>query len=55
MHDFNALLAELATARSNYEELRQRGASFAERLDARSTLDELRVLMGSTRRAHTSH
>ena len=54
MRNFDTLLAELATARSNYEELKDRGASFAERLDARATLHELRVQMGPVRRHHTA-
>ena len=55
LDEIDTLLAELATARSNYEDLRRRGASFSERLDARSTLHELRVLMGPARRVHTTH
>ena len=52
MRNFDNLLAELAIARSRYEDLRLRGASLEERLDARFSLHELRVLMGPARRDH---
>ncbi len=50
MRDFTALLMELATARSRYEDLRRRNAPLDERLDSRIQLDELRATIGSARR-----
>lgn len=54
MRNFNTLFKELATARSHYEDLRRTDATFADRLEARQHLDDLRIQMGAVRRYWTS-